>query len=376
MTSIPTYAEQKPRLPLAAQAATALEAEDRLDIVADRVSQLTGRLARSAAGPALRGEWLGHALHPLLTDLPIGMWTAMSVLDFLGGKEARPAAQRLLGVGLLAVAPTALSGWAEWHEADRPAQRVGLAHAALNIAGIAFYARSWSARRRGHHLRGVGLSVAGACMTGAAGYLGGHLAAVRKVSTVHPGFERHDEPAVRNPTMNGSAMHDGSGARTGLLEVVTGQHARITALARRVSSTAGVERAHALQELLSYLAGHEAVEEELIHPLIPTVGQREVGVQRAREEEGAAQQIERLEELDSDSPTFGMQFGLLEEAISHHAKAEETEELPRVISRLSRDDEAMIVRAFTAQEAGVPERHGTFAEMLRSAKADVRALSA
>ncbi|MEP7178500.1 MAG: Rieske (2Fe-2S) protein, partial [Pseudonocardiales bacterium] len=37
-------------------------------------------------------------------------------------------------------------------------------------------ASSWLVRRRGHHLRGVGLSLAGAAVLGGAAWLGGHLA--------------------------------------------------------------------------------------------------------------------------------------------------------------------------------------------------------
>ena len=35
-------------------------------------------------GSALRGEWLGHALLPVLTDLVIGTWTSATILDVAG----------------------------------------------------------------------------------------------------------------------------------------------------------------------------------------------------------------------------------------------------------------------------------------------------
>jgi len=85
---------------------------------------------------------MGHALHPSLTDLPLGMWTAASVLDLFAGDESRPAARRLVGVGLLAAGPTALTGWAEWSRTGPRAQRVGLAHAGLNVAAVALDAAS------------------------------------------------------------------------------------------------------------------------------------------------------------------------------------------------------------------------------------------
>ncbi len=31
----------------------------------------------------LHGTWLGHPLHPALTDLPVGAWTASALFDLL-----------------------------------------------------------------------------------------------------------------------------------------------------------------------------------------------------------------------------------------------------------------------------------------------------
>ena len=36
---------------------------------------------------ALNGTWLGHALHPAITDVPVGAWTAALVLDLLGERR-------------------------------------------------------------------------------------------------------------------------------------------------------------------------------------------------------------------------------------------------------------------------------------------------
>ena len=70
------------------------------------VRALFGTGTRAAV---LRGEWLGHALHPSLTDVTLGTWTSASVLDLFGGPGSSGAAQRLIGTGLLAAAPTAWS---------------------------------------------------------------------------------------------------------------------------------------------------------------------------------------------------------------------------------------------------------------------------
>ncbi len=139
-------------------------------------------------GSVLRGEWLGHAVHPTLTDVVLGTWTSASLLDLLGGRESVSAAQKLIGAGLLAVGPTAWSGWAEWSNAGLREKRVGLVHAVSNGVAIGIYAASWTARRRGRHGAGVKLALAGAAVSTVGGYLGGHLAEARKVASRHPAY--------------------------------------------------------------------------------------------------------------------------------------------------------------------------------------------
>lgn len=136
----------------------------------------------------LRGDWLGHAVHPSLTDLVLGTWTSATVLDLVGGRDAAPAAQRLVAAGLLAAGPTAWTGWAEWLTAGDREKRAGLVHAVTNGAAIGIYAASWAARRRGRHGSGVGLALAGAAVSGVGAYLGGHLAAARKVGSHDPAY--------------------------------------------------------------------------------------------------------------------------------------------------------------------------------------------
>ena len=136
----------------------------------------------------LRGDWLGHAVHPLLTDVVIGTWTSATLLDLFGGRDSSAAAQRLIGTGLLAAGPTAWTGWAEWSAAGSRDKRVGLVHAVTNGLAIGTYSASWIARQRGRRGAGVRLALAGAAISGVGAYLGGHLAAARKVSSRHPGY--------------------------------------------------------------------------------------------------------------------------------------------------------------------------------------------
>lgn len=160
--------------------ATQLEENAVLDTgvrVLDRVVPASFR--QGPTRELLGGRWLGHALHPMLTDFPLGAWTSATLLDLVGGKPARPAARRLVGFGILAAVPTALAGASDWTAASRREQRVGVAHAMANTVGLSLYTASWFARRRGRHWRGVILALAGGVAGTVGGFLGGHLSLAR-----------------------------------------------------------------------------------------------------------------------------------------------------------------------------------------------------
>ena len=153
-----------------------------LDVAGAPLRALAGGLP-PGAHRALRGEWFGHAVHPLLTDYPLGAWISASLLDIFGGKRARPAATGLVAFGVVMTVPTAAAGLAEWKAADQVSRRVGVVHASINGVVAGLYAASAVARLRGRHWRGVGLALAGGTGAWVSGYLGGHLSLVRKVGT-------------------------------------------------------------------------------------------------------------------------------------------------------------------------------------------------
>lgn len=186
-----TRSHRRPAVSPAVHFAQGIENNKALDPAVKALSPLAaGLIASEGRRKLLHGDWMGHAVHPLLTDLPIGFWTSATVLDLVGGEEARPAARRLVGLGVLSAVPTVLTGWAEWAATSEPGvRRVGVVHAVSNgIAGVA-YGASWFARKRGHHERGRNLALAGAAVASVGGFLGGHMASARKVSTRHPVFD-------------------------------------------------------------------------------------------------------------------------------------------------------------------------------------------
>src|SRR5215213_7905335 len=132
----------------------------------DEPAKVVGKAVRDTVGPgpvkdALSGVWLGHALHPLLTDLPIGSYTSAVLLDWLGGRDARQAADR----------------------------RIGLVHATLNVGATVLFGASLAARRSGSRRAGRLLALAGAGVLGASGHLGGHLAYAKGVGVDQTAFE-------------------------------------------------------------------------------------------------------------------------------------------------------------------------------------------
>jgi uncharacterized membrane protein len=146
-----------------------------LDRIADPLRELVERVPDPARS-VLRGDWLGHPLHPMLTDLPIGFWTTSWLLDLTVPRRAARTSTAMVGVGVAAAVPTIAAGLADWPELSRERRRVGLAHLGLNLLATAAYASSFAARVGGRRGRGIALGMLGAGLATASGYLGGHLA--------------------------------------------------------------------------------------------------------------------------------------------------------------------------------------------------------
>jgi nitrite reductase/ring-hydroxylating ferredoxin subunit/uncharacterized membrane protein len=192
------------------------------------------------AGPvkdALSGTWLGHALHPLLTDLPIGTWTSAVVLDWLGGRATRDAADRLIGLGLAFSVPTAATGLTEWADAEPASdevRRVGAVHAAANVGATLLFGASLMARRRGARGSGRALALAGAGVLAASGHLGGHLSYADGVGVDQTAFE--DPPDEWTTAMRESDLPEGESryAEVGGVGVMVARHqGQVYALSNR-----------------------------------------------------------------------------------------------------------------------------------------------
>jgi uncharacterized membrane protein len=202
--------------PALQRAVDTLESAMQLDRPAALITQVARRVGEGRRGAVLRGEWLGHALHPLLTDFPLGCWLGAGLLDVCGGRRSRPASRRLVGLGLVFTLPTVAAGLADYAEIENPRpRRVGALHAIGNGAVALSYVMSWNARRRGRHWRGVGWGLVGGTGAWVTGYLGGHLSLARRIGTGPRGIDLAPESVALAAT-DGETEQDAliaSGAR-------------------------------------------------------------------------------------------------------------------------------------------------------------------
>jgi nitrite reductase/ring-hydroxylating ferredoxin subunit/uncharacterized membrane protein len=176
--------------------------ETSLDRLSDALQPAIGQLFRRGGTrgqklkDVLNGTWLGHPLHPALTDVPIGCWTAALVLDVVGvltGRdELAPGADLAVAIGLAGALGAAVAGITDWSDTDSRPRRVGIAHALINSSATLLYAASLAIRRKARG-PGIALSLAGYGVMTMGAYLGGHLLTVERVGVDHAAQKLPDE---------------------------------------------------------------------------------------------------------------------------------------------------------------------------------------
>ena len=126
----------------------------------------------------LNGRWLGHPLHAVLTDAPVGILFMVIVFDVLDMPEAAAWA---LGLGILAMLAAALAGFADYADTDgRPRERATL-HSTLMVVALVVYLVSFWVRIQPATLPGPSnatpflLSVVAFLILSAGAYVGGDV---------------------------------------------------------------------------------------------------------------------------------------------------------------------------------------------------------
>jgi nitrite reductase/ring-hydroxylating ferredoxin subunit len=154
----------------------------------------------------LDGVWLGTPLHPALTDVPLGAWTAAAALDVVGSEAADDA----LAVGVLAALPAALTGLNDWSHLKGEPERLGVRHAVLNSAALALNLGSLALRRNGY--RGAARVLSGVAFLGTlySAHLGGRLSFGLGVRVNHTAFEHPRDrfaPVIDEKDLDGGGLH-------------------------------------------------------------------------------------------------------------------------------------------------------------------------
>jgi nitrite reductase/ring-hydroxylating ferredoxin subunit/uncharacterized membrane protein len=133
----------------------------------------------TTARNVLDGVWLEAPLHPALTDVPVGAWTAALVFDGLDvatGKEPiRHAADASLVLGTLGALGAAVTGLSDWRYLSGGSRRMGVAHGLLNTIGLVLSIVSLILRASGRRNAGRLTFLTGYSISGMAAHLGGEL---------------------------------------------------------------------------------------------------------------------------------------------------------------------------------------------------------
>ena len=167
---------------------------------------------------ALHGTWLGHPLHPVLTDIPVGAWTVAAVLDAVelatGNTQASTAADAAVAIGLAGAVGSAITGLTDWSETDGRGRNVGVMHAVLNVVATTLYASSFLMRRKaGTRQTGIALSMMGYAISGSAAYLGGHLVFGEQIGVDHTATSDNTKPEEFTAVMATSDLRENKPAR-------------------------------------------------------------------------------------------------------------------------------------------------------------------
>jgi nitrite reductase/ring-hydroxylating ferredoxin subunit/uncharacterized membrane protein len=150
---------------------------------ADPLGDLMQRIFRAIYGPfpalrdLLHGTWLGHPLHPLLTDVPIGAFIVAFVLDLVGGSGGATWA---IAIGFVSMLAAALVGYADYLDLEGTSKRVGTLHSTSMLLAAVLYFVSLGARLSWwgspeNTVLTIGAADVGLLLVLIGGYLGGDL---------------------------------------------------------------------------------------------------------------------------------------------------------------------------------------------------------
>jgi nitrite reductase/ring-hydroxylating ferredoxin subunit/uncharacterized membrane protein len=189
-----------------------------LDTVAEKTQPKVQDVVEAGGTPvrnALDGTPIEIPLHPALTDVPIGSWTAALVFDGFdaatGSRAMRNAADATLAVGIVGGFAAAATGLSDWRYLRGGSRRMGVAHGLLNTVGLALNTASLGFRAAGRRNAGRLAFLLGYSISGMAAHLGGELSYAHGLRVNRNVFEP-DGPDKFTPVLEESELPD-SGMR-------------------------------------------------------------------------------------------------------------------------------------------------------------------
>ena len=130
-----------------------------LEPVADFLQKVVGGFYKVLGAPGhglktfIHGTWLGHPLHPVITDIPLGAWTLAVLFDiiYLFNRTTTwtTAADLSIIIGVVAALAAAVTGYTDWNETIDRERRVGVAHGLINTLMLIIYVASPDRLRAG-----------------------------------------------------------------------------------------------------------------------------------------------------------------------------------------------------------------------------------
>jgi nitrite reductase/ring-hydroxylating ferredoxin subunit/uncharacterized membrane protein len=229
---------------------TAIAEQTWIEPLAEQLGSAVGRLFASGGEvgtrvkDALNGVWLGHPLHPVLTDLPIGAWSAAAIFDALDAERPsaayRSAAGLCVKVGLVGAAGAAVTGLTDWSDTGGGSRRVGLIHGLLNLTATGCYLASMRARGRRRPEAGRWYAFTGYAIAAFSAYLGGELVYNRQIGVDHSADAEAPEEFTRvmpEADLPADTLHRVMVGETPVLLVRRGRH--LYAMAERCAHQGG-----------------------------------------------------------------------------------------------------------------------------------------
>lgn len=150
----------------------------------------------------LHGTWLGHPLHAVVTDVPLGAWLLAAILDIVWLVAPASAAWGARGaelaviVGVIGALGAVATGMADWSDTYGAERTVGLYHGSLNTLAFALYIASAVLRlmtSSGESVAGAVVGFVGLALVLVAAYLGGDMVFGKGTGVNHTAWEAASE---------------------------------------------------------------------------------------------------------------------------------------------------------------------------------------